>query len=228
VDDADALRRVPLFAGLTEEDLAGLATALRRRRYPRGATICLAGEPGERLYLVERGRVRIGLTAPDGREVVLNMLGPGDTFGDLALLDGEPRSADATAQDDCLLLILPRTAFLRHLEQHPRAALALLAEMSRRLRRNARLIQDATFHDVPTRLAGTLLQLACERGEPTAGGGLSTVRVTQVELAGMIGATRESVNKVLGTFERRGFLRRQRGVISILDPAALRREVDAP
>jgi CRP-like cAMP-binding protein len=227
MSDADALRRVSLFAGLGDEDLVALAATLRRRRYPRGATICLAGDPGEQFYLVERGRVRIGLTAPDGREVVLNMLGPGDTFGDLALLDGEPRSADATAQEDCLLLVLSRDAFLRHLETHPRAAISLLAEMSRRLRRNARIIQGASFHDVPARLAATLLQLAREEGEVRADG-TTTVRATQVELAGRIAATRESVNKWLGSYERRGFLRRQRGVIAILDPDGLRREVDAP
>jgi CRP/FNR family cyclic AMP-dependent transcriptional regulator len=227
VSDADALRQVSLFAGLADEDFAALASSLRRRRYPRGVTICLAGEPGEQFYLVERGRVRIGLTAPDGREVVLNMLGPGETFGELALLHGEPRSADATAQEDCLLLVLSRDAFLRHLQAHPRAALALLAEMGRRLRRNALIIQDAAFHDVPARLAAMLLQLAREHGEETADGA-TTVRITQVELAGMIGATRESVNKWLGSYERRGFLRRQRGVIAILDPDALRREVDAP
>jgi CRP/FNR family cyclic AMP-dependent transcriptional regulator len=228
VDDAEQLRGIALFAGLAEEHLAALAAALRRRRYPRGATVFLTGDPGEQLYLIERGRVRIGLVAPDGREVVLAVLGPGEAFGDLALLDGEPRSADAAAQEDSLLLVLPRDAFLRHLEAHPGLAIALLAEMSRRLRRNARIIQDAAFRDVPARLAAALLQLAREQGPPDGSGREVAVSVTQAELAGMIGATRESVNKWLGSFERRGFLRRQRGVIAIADTRALGQQLLAP
>ena len=158
--DPLVLRQVPLFAELSPQELGGLAAALRRRRYPRGAVIFLAGDPNAQLYLVEAGRVRIGLTSPEGKEVVLTVLGPGDFFGDLSLLDGEPTSADAVAQEDCRLLLLPRAAFLNFVEGQPRAATALLAVLSRRLRRNARLIQDAAFLDVPARLASALLQLA--------------------------------------------------------------------
>jgi CRP/FNR family transcriptional regulator, cyclic AMP receptor protein len=224
--DPLVLRQVPLFADLSPQELGGLAAALRRRRYPRGAVIFLAGDPNAQLYLIEAGRVRIGLTSPEGKEVVLMVLGPGDFFGDLSLLDGEPTSADAVAQEDCRLLLLPRAAFLGFVEGQPRAATALLAVLSRRLRRNARLIQDAAFLDVPARLASALLQLAQAQGERPGADGPPTAQVTQTELAGMIGATRESVNKWLGAYERQGFIRRQRGAITVVQPEGLRRQLD--
>ena len=223
--DPQVVQRVGLFATLPAEDLAALAGLLRRRHYPRNAVIFLAGDPASQLYLIEAGRVKIGLTSSEGQEVVLTLLGPGDFFGDLALLDGEPRSADATALEDCQLLLLGRDDFLRFLEARPRVAIALLAVLSRRLRRNARQVQDAAFLDVPARLASALLQLT----EPTAGvqeGSPPPVQVTQAELASRINATRESVNKWLGSFEREGLIRRQRGAITVLHPEALRRQIE--
>ena len=224
--DPQVLRQVPLFAALSSDDLATLATSLRRRRYPRGALIFVAGDPGTQLYLIERGRVKIGLTSSEGQEVVLTTLGPGDFFGDLALLDGEPRSADASALEDCQLLLLAREEFLHFLEAHPRVAVALLAVLSRRLRRNAQLVQDAAFLDLPARLASVLLQLTQAPGEPADQGEPSTAQVTQAELAGRIGATRESVNRWLGIYERQGLIRRQRGAITVLRPDALRRQIE--
>ena len=224
--DPQVVQRVGLFATLPAEELTELARLLRRRHYPRNAVIFLAGDPASQLYLIEAGRVKIGLTSSEGQEVVLTILGPGDFFGDLALLDGEPRSADATALEDCQLLLLGRDEFMHFLEARPRVTIALLAVLSRRLRRNARQVQDAAFLDVPARLASALLQLTQGPDEPRDGGEPPTARITQTELAGRISATRESVNKWLGSFEREGLIRRQRGAITVLHPEALRRQIE--
>jgi CRP-like cAMP-binding protein len=156
--DAALLQQVPMFAGLEPEDLEALAGRLRRRKYQRGATVFVHGDPGSSLYIVESGRVKLGFTSAEGREVILELAGPGDEFGELALLDGDPRSADAVALEPTVLLLLHRDDFLRYVESHARVALQLLVIMSRRLRRDAELIQDAVFLDVPARVARTVAQ----------------------------------------------------------------------
>ena len=215
------LGQIPLFAGLSVDELEGLGTGLRRRPYRKGEVIFLQGDPGTSLYLIETGRVKIVLTSPEGKEFVLTRLGPPEFFGDLALLDGEPRSADAVAEAPSQLLLLRREDFLGYVEARPRVATKLLAVLSRRLRRNAQLLQDAAFLDIPGRLARVILELAEVEGQP-GGAGLVAPRLTQAELAGMIGATRESVNKWLRSYERRGLIRCERGLITVLSPAGLR------
>src|SRR5580765_1437557 len=146
------LAQVPLFAQLPPDELAELGTRVRRRRYTRGDTIFYEGDPGAFLCIVHAGRIKLSLTSPEGREIIIDLLGPGNVFGELALLDGEPRSADAVATEGTDLLLLQRQDFLQFLEEHPRLSIALLAELSRRLRRDTQLIQDAAFLDVPARL----------------------------------------------------------------------------
>jgi CRP/FNR family cyclic AMP-dependent transcriptional regulator len=211
-----ALRQVSLFADVPESDLAALGAGLRRRKYARGQIIFTQGDPGTNLCLVEEGRVRISVASDEGKELVLGMLGPGDFFGELALLDGEPRSADATAHDASTLLLLARDDLLRFLETRAHVSAVLLAALSRKLRATTQQAQDVAFLDVPSRLVRALLAVA-DGGEPPV------CRVTQNELAGLVGATRESVNKWLGKFERRGLLSRRRGAITLLDRAALQR-----
>ena len=220
------LGQIPLFAELTAEELDRLGACLRRRRYRKGEVIFLQGDPGTSLYIIDAGRVRIGLGSPDGKEVALALLGPADFFGDLALLDGEPRSADAIAHEPSELLVLRREDFLQFLGAHPRATTALLGVLSRRLRRNAQLLQDAAFLDVPGRLARIILELAQAEGRPDGTGLVITSRLTQTELAGMVGATRESVNKWLRSYERRGLISCQRGQITVLRPDELRNCID--
>ena len=216
--NASVLRSVNLFADVPTSGLEVLATGLRRRRYARGQVIFTQGDPGNSLCIVEEGRVRIVVGSDDGKELVLRVLGAGDFFGELALLDGEPRSADAVAQEACQLLLLQRPDFLEFLEARPKVATTLLAALSRKLRVTTQLTQDVAFLDVPARLARTVLSQA------TAEDGQTQVcRLTQSELAGMVGATRESVNKWLGYYERQGLIRRQRGAVTILKPEALRR-----
>jgi CRP/FNR family cyclic AMP-dependent transcriptional regulator len=221
VSGAATLVRIPLFAGLPPAELESLSSCLRRRRYTKGEVIFLQGDPGTSLYAIEGGRVKIAVASPEGKEFVLNLLGPGDFFGELALLDAEPRSADAVAQDPCLLLLLQREDFLRFLEAHPRASATLLAVLSRLLRRNAQIVQDAAFLDVPTRLARTILELGETKGQAAEGGLVVGSRLTQSDLAAMVGTTRESVNKWLRSYQRQGLIRYDRGIITVLRPRDL-------
>ncbi len=225
-DALAALRRVDLFAGLSEPELNALAGTLHSERYDAGQVIFLRGDPGSSLYLVRSGRVRVVLTSPAGKEVLLNLLGPGDFVGDLALLDGEPRSADVLAHDDCELLSLQREDFMAFLDTHPKAAKHLLAVMSQRLRHNADLIEEVAFLDIGTRLARLLLGLAAERGEPAGNRVTIEGNLSQTDLANMISATRESVNKWLAAYRRKGILDWRQGQLVILQLDRLRGQAE--
>jgi CRP/FNR family cyclic AMP-dependent transcriptional regulator len=227
----DLLAHIELFADLPAEDRAALGAQLRRRRYPRGAVLFLEGDPGTCLYLVERGQVKMVLTSPDGREFLVAVRGPGECFGEMSLLDGEPRSADAMVIEDAQLLILQREDFLRFLEGHPATAIRLLAILTDRLRRSMRLHQEASFLDVGARIASAVLRLAQHQGprDPSGGPGpedaapvVVQTHLTQAELAATVGVTRESANKWLQYFERRGLLRWEKGRVLILRPEELR------
>jgi CRP/FNR family transcriptional regulator, cyclic AMP receptor protein len=222
------LAQVPLFSGLAPGELHGLTTLIRRHRYEEGEVIFHEGDAGTALYIIEKGEVKIVLGSAEGKEVVLSLLGPGDFFGELALLDGEPRSADAVAMETSDLLILQRHDFLRFVAEQPQVAVNLLAVLSRRLRRVDQLVLDAAFLDVRARLVRTLLELAQTRGQPGPPGPQSVViasRLTQSDLANMIGATRESVNKWLRYYAQKGLVRHLRGRLTLLDVIRLREEL---
>jgi len=218
------LAQLALFSRFTAEDLQVVVDCMQRRRYAKGEVVFLQGDSGNTLYVVETGRIKIGLTSPDGKEMILALLGPSDFFGELAVLDGKPRSANAVAAEPSQLLLLHRPDFRRDLEARPRMAVELLSVLSERLRRDTEIVQDAAFLDVPGRLARVLLQLASE-GEPGDGGTVIRARLTQSELAAMVGATRESVNKWLGFYQRRGVIRRDGGRITVLRPEGLRQRL---
>ena len=222
---AATLARIPLFEDLGPAEREQLASQFRPRAFRKGETICLRGDPGESFYVIESGRVKISLASPDGKEMILNLLGPGDFLGDLALLDGAPRSADAVAVDPSRLQLLHRADFRAFLEAHPTVMFALLAFLTRRLRHNAEIIEDAAFLDIPARLARVLLQLATDGKQELDDTSLVTPRLTQAELAGMVGATRESVNRWLRFYERQGIIRPDHGRIALLRPDALRRRI---
>ena len=217
------LERVGLFADLDAEALEEMGACLRSRRYARNQVIFAAGDPGTSLCIVAAGRVNMVVTSPDGKELIVNALGPGDFFGEMSLLDGEPRSTDAVASEPTQLMLLRREDFLRVLDARPSVARQLLAVLTRKLRQTTQQAQDVVFLDGPARLARTLLELAGvgERGadRPVA----LPRRVTQVELAGLIGATRESVNKAIAQYERQGLIQLDHGLITVLQPTALRR-----
>ena len=219
------LARVPIFAHLTAAELAALDAELRPRRYAAGAVIFQRGDAGDALYVVVAGEVAIVLSTPDGKELTLALLGPGDAFGELALLDGAPRSADAVARTAARLLLLSRAAALRRLAARPEAALSAMAALSRLVRRTNRLVYDLAFLEVRARLARVLWEQAEARGEPGPGGLVALPRLTQSELAALTGVTRESVNKWLGRFAKLGVLRRA-GRRLLVDPGRLRLEVE--
>lgn len=223
--DIEVLRRVPFLAILPEPDLVRLAEQARRRQYRAGATIFHREDPGFNLHILREGRVKLVLASPEGREVTVGLLRPGDFFGELALLDGGPRSASVVALEPVETVTLERPPFVAVLEQHPEVSSALLAVLGDRLRRTDELIQDILFLDLPARLAKQLLALAEGHGHAVPEGLRLDLHLSQTELAGMVGATRESVNRCLSAYADRGLLALDRDGITILKPDDLRRRI---
>ena len=215
------LSGVPLFAGLPAPDLEKLAASLNRHRYAKGEVILVAGDTVSDLCIVEHGSVRIVLTSPDGREVVLAILGTGEFFGKLALFDGVAGPADVIAHEDCSLLRLRREHFRAFLRNHPDTAEQLLTVLSHRLRETDTLVYDTAFRDIPSRLARALLKLAVSYGRREPDGIVLGRRLTQEDLASMIGSSRVSVNKCFKAWERDGLLASKGGIIKILRPGEL-------
>jgi len=217
VSVVDTLRRVPLFAQLSEDDLARVAAMVRERPYPRHSVIVFEGDPGDALFIVAAGQVKVVLIGEDGREVILAVLESGDCFGELALIDDEPRSAHVIAMDDARLLVLRRDDFQQALEGHPRLALALLRTLSRRLRRADDQIGALVLLDVYSRVARVLLELA--NGSPE---GDLVRRVTHATIAQMIGSTRETVSRTLRELADHGLIEASSRGIRLADLTALR------
>ncbi|MBV8083684.1 MAG: Crp/Fnr family transcriptional regulator [Chloroflexi bacterium] len=218
------LAHVPLFSGLAPRELDALSQTLRPRHYAKGDLIFQQGDPGDAFYVIESGEVKIVLTSADGREAILAILGPGHFFGELSLLDGEVRSADVLAKEDCTLLLLHRGDFRPFLRSHPDAAEALLAVLSRRLRATDDIVHDAAFLDVAARLARLLLKLGEAHGRQEEGGRMVLgIRLTQEDLAAMVGSTRETVNKWLKTWERGGLISNRGGILTITNAHELQK-----
>ncbi len=215
------IRDVPLLARLPDEDVSLLASRGRVRRYNAGTTIFHEGDPGDALYVVVDGRVRITRLSGSGSEATLAIVSKGDCFGEFALLDSRPRSATATAQVPTRTFVVSREDFREWVRQRPEASLALLETLSLRLRRTDEAITDLMFLDLPHRLAKHLLGLAAQLGD-TPPGRRTRIQVTQGELASMLGVSRESVNKQLNQFSRDGWITISRGAVTIDDAEALR------
>jgi len=223
---APLLAEIPMFSRLSSEELEGLARLLQRRDYAKGEVIFHEGDVGTALYIVRKGEVLIRLSSEDGKEVILNLHTRGDVFGELALLDGDPRSADAVAREDAQLLVLSREDFLRFVGDKPQVAMNLLAGLSQLVRHVTQLVHDAAFLDVRARLARVLLELADSQGERGPDGVIISSRLTQGELANLVGVTRESANKWLRFFEKEGLLRNDRGKLTLVDPDRLRQDLE--
>jgi CRP-like cAMP-binding protein len=222
VDKKEVLRNHFLFSELTPEESESLLAYARVERYPAGAIIFLKGSPGRGMLAVLRGTVRISASSAEGREIVLNTIRPGEVFGEIALLDGKERSADATASEECELLVIERRDFIPFLESRPRLALRLLAIICERLRRTTEQVEDVLFLNLSARLAKTLLRLAETDGRQVATGWRIERRVSQRELGNMIGLSRESVNKQLAQWEDEGLIARdERGGITLTDRETL-------
>ncbi|MEX1254259.1 MAG: Crp/Fnr family transcriptional regulator [Dehalococcoidia bacterium] len=217
----DLIRDVPLLARLPEADLSALASRGRVRSYRSGDLIFREGEPGDSLHMVVEGQVRIVVLSPLGEEVTVTYLGQGECVGDLALLDGRPRSASAIASQATKTLVVTRGDFRRWLRERPQAAFALLETLSLRVRRTDEALADLALLDLPSRLAKRLLSLSGAR-QPAKGGSPAKLRITQAEMASMMGVSRESVNKQLNAFAREGWVSLGRGSVTVTDAKALR------
>jgi CRP/FNR family cyclic AMP-dependent transcriptional regulator len=222
---SDALAAVPLFAGLDAEGLTSMTRGMRVRRFRRGETIFHLGDPGDALFIVMAGSIKITLPADTGDEAILATLRPGDFFGELALLDGAPRSATAVAIEATETYILPRDQFRELVATEPVMREALLATLAAEVRRLTHHVEELHFLDITGRLASRLARLAAESGARRLADGSVQLAgpLTQGDLAAMIGCTRQSVNKLLGMFSEEGLIRLDRGRIVILDLEGLAR-----
>jgi CRP-like cAMP-binding protein len=220
----ELLQAAPLFRVLQPNDLRALASRFQPVRYSRGELIFREGESTERLFLIESGRVKLSTASPNGQEMLIGVVGPGQIFGELEVIDRGTRAMDARAMEDSRVLALDSDVLWSVLETHPGLARRLLELMARRLRRADQASQDLVFFDAPTRLARRLLQLAEEHGRAVGDDQeaiMVTVRVTQEELAQMIGVTRESANRLVSSFTARGWIDWNDGCPILLHPEAL-------
>lgn len=221
------LGKAPLFAALDDDDIASLRANTREIRVKRSEVIFSEGDSGDELFIVVGGKVKMGRTAEDGRESLLALLGPGDTFGEVGLFDPGPRVATATAVTDGSLLCIDNNHLRSWLLGRPTVAEALLQQVARRLRIGAEAMADLVFLDVPGRVAKALLDLSARFGTAAAGGGTYVAHdLTQEELAQLVGASRETVNKALSDFVNRGWIRLEARAVVILDMDRLRGRAD--
>jgi CRP/FNR family transcriptional regulator, cyclic AMP receptor protein len=204
------LRNHPIFRGLAPPVIERFASSMEQSRVARGGIIFAKGDAGTGLMGVLAGSVKISVASAGGRDIVLNIIHPGEIFGEIALLDGHPRSADATAMTDCELVVIEHRDFMPFLRSEPELGLLFIEMLCARLRRTSAQVEDATFLDLPTSLAKTLLQLS-EAPAPTG-----KVVITQQEISQIIGRSRESTNKQLRAWAKQGWIRLERGRVCVL------------
>jgi CRP/FNR family transcriptional regulator, cyclic AMP receptor protein len=220
------LGSLPLFEGLSAEQLAKIAALAQVRTYAGRAVVVNQGEPARSLFAIIRGRLKVASCGPDGRDTVLGIMAEGEVFGEVALIDGGARSATCTAIEPCELLVIERAQFMDLLETSPAIAVKLLDVLAQRLRRLSQRSEDAAFLDVPSRLARSLFNLASRFGERERAPSKEiriSLKLSQQELGDLVGATRESVNKHLNDWTRQGILKVQDGRMIISDMESVRR-----
>jgi len=217
------IAQIPLFQTLDDDDIHHLAASLRRRPLKRGEVLFRKGDEGSTLYVITKGSVKIILPSRWGDEMAPAILSEGDFFGEMALFDGMPRSADVIAVEDTELLALNRADFLRFIRGKDKAVESFLTYLSLRLRRTDDLLGDACFLPVASRLAKRFAELAEAWGVPEKEGVLIDLKLTQTDLASMVGATRESVNKEMALLKKDGIIAMRAGKTFIIDVARLRR-----
>ena len=221
--DTDVLRQAPLFSALDDDAATALRASMAETKLRRGDVLFHEGDSGDKLYIVLDGKVKLGRTSSDGRENLLAILGPGQMFGELSLFDPGPRSATVTAVTDVTVMAMDRTALKRWIAERPEISDQLLRVLARRLRRTNNNLADLIFTDVPGRVAKALLQLAQRFGTQEGGNIRVTHDLTQEEIAQLVGASRETVNKALAEFAHRGWLRLEGKSVIISDTERLAR-----
>lgn len=213
----------PLFANMDPEASSALIASMTQVEVSRGEVLFHEGEPGDRLYVIRSGKIKLGRRSNDGRENLLAVLGPGEMFGELSLFDPGPRTATATVVADGAILELGHLELIAWLEANPTVAKHLLGALARRLRRTNEALADLVFSDVPGRVAKALLDLSTRFGETVDEGIRVAHDLTQEELAQLVGASRETVNKALADFAARGWVRREGRAIVLFDVDRLER-----
>jgi len=220
-ESVELLSRVPLFSELSREELERISRVSIARSFPAGVRVFHEGDHSDACYLVRKGDLRVTREHPDGRAIALATLGPGDIFGELAMLDGEARSASVETLSDSELVALPAADVRRLLADHPGISVKLIAALTRRLRETNERVARQSFQTVPSRVAGVLTQLIAEESASTGRQGI-TIRMTQADLAQLAGTSRESVSRFLATLERAGVVSVGRGRVTVVEPRRLR------
>ena len=219
----EVLARAGIFQGVEPSAVAALTKQLQPVDFPRGHVIFHEGEPGDRLYIIMSGKVKVGRRSPDGRENLLTIMGPSDMFGELSIFDPGPRTSSATTVTEVRAVSMDRDALRAWIKDRPEIAEQLLRVLARRLRRTNNNLADLIFTDVPGRVAKQLLQLAQRFGTQEGGALRVTHDLTQEEIAQLVGASRETVNKALADFAQRGWLRHEGKSVLIADSERLAR-----
>jgi len=218
------LRKHPYFADLEPEAFDQLCRYAKHSILKRGTPIFAKGDPPTSLFAVITGTVKISISSPDGRNAILNLIGPGEIFGEIALLDGQVRSADATANTNCEMFTIDRREFVPFVRSQPTLAMKFIELLCGRLRWTSDQVEQVILQDLPGRLASALLRLT-ERRKLTEGE--RTLAITQQEISEMVGMTRESINKQLRAWAARGLVRLEHGAIVVLKPEPLRALIEA-
>ena len=224
MEDVQAiLARAGIFQGVDPDAVAALIADMETVTFPRGTTIFDEGEPGDRLYIIVDGKVKLARHAPDGRENLLSVMGPSDMFGELSIFDPGPRTSSALCVTEVTAATMNSTMLKQWIDTHPEISQQLLRVLARRLRRTNASLADLIFTDVPGRVAKTLLQLANRFGMQEGGALRVNHDLTQEEIAQLVGASRETVNKALATFAHRGWIRLEGKSVLIVDTEHLAR-----
>jgi CRP/FNR family cyclic AMP-dependent transcriptional regulator len=218
------LRKHPIFSDLAPDALDQLCRYAQPTSLKRGATLFAKGDPGHSLYAVISGTVKISVSSPDGRNAILNLIGAGEVFGEMSVLDGRVRSTDATANTNCEILVIDRRDFLPFVHSQPALAMKFIELLCERLRWTSDQVEQIILQDLPGRLASALLGLTEKRKLESAN---RTIAITQQEISEMVGMTRESINKQLRAWAARDWLRLEHGAIVVLNADPLRELVEA-
>jgi len=214
----------PFFSGFARPVLDRLVSHAVTRRVKKGTILFRKGDAGTSLYAVCAGSVRISVPSEQGQDAIFNLIPPGELFGEIALLDGGARTADAVVIEDSELMVIERRDFIPLVREYPDVAMKLIEVVCTRLRRTSEQVEDIVFLGLPERLAKALLRLhARSVADPE-----NTIRITQRDLSQMVGASRESANKLLRDWQRRGWLKLRRGGLRLLAPKALAAMVSEP
>ncbi len=218
------LRKHPIFSDLDSEAFDQLCRYAKHSTLKRGETIFSKGDPGTSLIAVIRGTVKISISSAEGRSAILNLIGPGEIFGEVALLDGLARTADATANSSCEIFVIDRREFIPFLRSQPALAMKFIELLCARVRWTSDQVEQVILQDLPGRLASALIGLTEKHRLAPAG---RTIAITQQEISEMVGMTRESINKQLRTWAARNWGRLEHGAIVVLDVGALQALAEA-